>query len=358
MIAFVFVVTAIWTLFVVALRRLFRGPLHPGWTYRYEALAEILRDTNRRHLDMPIPAMRKALAGMRIHPKIYAVVKHGRTTLAGIPTETFTPIGWKESDPTLLYYHGGGYIVCSPATHRDLLARIAVAAGARTLAIDYRKAPEHPYPGAVDDGEAAYRAVLESGTPAKTLFVGGDSAGGGLALAVLIRLRDGGLPLPRAAVLLSPWVDLECTGKSIADNAAYDYLPAHGLLWGANQYLQGADARNPHASPVHADLRGLPPLLIQTGGVELFLSENSVLAEKARAAGVDVVHEVEPGMVHVFQALASFAPAECEPAIERIGAFVRERHGVAEKSAGAEAAVEAAGVAPAEHELRVVSDAT
>jgi acetyl esterase/lipase len=202
-----------------------------------------------------------------------------------------------------------------------------MASGARAIAVDYRKAPEFPFPAPVDDAEAAYRALLDSGVSPDTVFVGGDSAGGGLTLALLQRIKAAGLPMPRAALLLSPWVDLECGGASIAQNARYDYLPVPGLAWGAEQYLQGTDRRHPQASAVHADLSGLPPLLIQTGSAELFLTENEILAERARASGVAVTHEVEEGMVHVFQAFASFVP-EVNAAIERIGAFVRA-HAVA-----------------------------
>jgi acetyl esterase/lipase len=322
MTALIFVLTTIVTVIWVAIRRLFRGPRHPGWSYRYEVLAEVLRDANARGLSMPVTSMRRAMLNARIHPRIARLVAHERAPFAELRAETFTPTGWKETDPTLLYLHGGGYVVCSPGTHRDLISRIAAASGARTIAIDYRKAPEYPFPAPVDDAEAAYRALLEAGTAADRLFVGGDSAGGGLTLALLQRVRDAGLPLPRGGILLSPWVDLECGGESIATNARYDYLPVQGLSWGAQQYLQDGDRRHPHASAVHADLAGFPPLLIQTGGAELFLSENERLAEAARAAGVDVTHEIEPGMVHVYPAFATFIP-ECGKAIDSIGAFVR-----------------------------------
>jgi monoterpene epsilon-lactone hydrolase len=312
--------TVVW----VAIRRLFRGPLHRGWSYRYEVIAEILRNANARGLTLPIAHMRRSMLEARIHPKILRTVRHECTTFAALPAEVFTVQGWTESNPTILYLHGGGYVVCSPGTHRDLVSRIAMASGARAIAIDYRKAPEFPFPAPVDDAEAAYRALLESGVSPHTVFVAGDSAGGGLTLALLQRIKAEGLPMPRAAILLSPWVDLECGGASIAENARYDYLPVPGLAWGAEQYLQGTDRRHPHASAVHADLKGFPPLLIQTGGAELFLSENEVLAERARAAGVDVTHQIDDGMVHVFQALASFVP-EVNGAIERIGEFVRTR---------------------------------
>jgi len=320
LLVFMAMMTVLW----VAIRRLFRGPLHPGWSYRYEVIAEILRKANDHGLSLSIAQMRGMMLEARLHPLVSRTVRHERTTFAGMPAEVFTVEGWTESNPTILYFHGGGYVVCSPSTHRDLVSRIAMASGARAIAVAYRKAPEFPFPAPIDDAEAAYRALLESGTAPDNVFLGGDSAGGGLTLALLQRIKDGGLPMPRAGVLLSPWVDLECGGASIAENARYDYLPAHGLAWGAGQYLQGTDPRHPHVSAIHADLAGLPPLLIQTGGAELFLSENAALAERARAAGVDVTHEVEPGMVHVFQAFASFVP-EVNAAIERVGAFIRSR---------------------------------
>jgi monoterpene epsilon-lactone hydrolase len=321
--------TALW----VAIRRIFRGPLHPGWSYRYEAIAEILRKANEKGLSLPVTTMRRSMLEARIHPRIQRGVHHEHSTLAGLPAEMFTAVGWTDSAPTILYFHGGGYVVCSPATHRDLVSRIAFASGARAVAVDYRKAPEFPFPAPVDDAEAAYRALLLSGTPADQIFVGGDSAGGGLALALLQRIKACDLPMPRAGVLLSPWVDLECGGESIATNARYDYLPVRGLSWGAQQYMQDNDRRHPHASAVHADLAGLPPLLIQTGSAELFLSENEALARRAREAGVPVTHEIEPGMVHVYQAFATFVP-EVDVAIQRIGAFVRA-HAVDRSAAAA-----------------------
>jgi acetyl esterase/lipase len=318
------ILTAIWTVLVVFVRRIAKGPLHPGWSYRFEAINEVLRNNIASGIGLPVEQLRRGMLSARIHPTVWKALRHERSTFAGRPAETFTPRGWTASSPTILYFHGGGYMVCSPATHRDLISRIAVAAGARTIAIDYRKAPEHPFPMPIDDCEAAYQALLADGTQPGRIFFGGDSAGGGLTLAVLLRAKDAGLPMPRAAVLLSPWVDLECVGESIKENAPFDYLPPAGLPLGADFYLQGADRRHPHVSPVHADLRGLPPLLVLTGGAELFLSENKRFVDAARAANVEVVHKVEAGMVHVYPAFATFVP-ECAPAIEEIGAFVR-RH--------------------------------
>lgn len=314
----------LWTAVAILFRRLFRGPLHPGWSLRYEVVVGVVRASVRQGAALTPAEIRRGTPRARIHPRVKQAVTHERKEYAGMRAEIFTPVGGDAAGPTLLYLHGGGYIMCSPATHRDLISRIAEAAAARTIAVDYRKAPEHPFPLPIDDAERAYRELLAEGVPPSRLFVGGDSAGGGLTLALLQRLRDDGLPLPRAAILLSPWVDLTCQGESIRENAHLDYLPADRLAWGAAQYLGQADPAHPHASPVHADLRGLPPLLVLTGGAELFLSENRAFVARAAEQGVAVTHEIEPGMVHVYPAFASFLPA-CAPAIDRIGAFVREQ---------------------------------
>src|SRR5258708_4410694 len=182
--AVLFALMTLLTVLWVAIRRLFRGPLHPGWSYRYETIAEILRKANDRALALPVTSMRRWMLDARIHPRVSRSVRHECTTLGDLPAESFTVTGWTEADPTILYFHGGGYVVCSPGTHRDLISRIALASGARAIAIDYRKAPEFPFPAPVDDAEAAYRALLDSGTPAAQIFVGGDSAGGGLTLAL------------------------------------------------------------------------------------------------------------------------------------------------------------------------------
>jgi len=259
--------------------------------------------------------------------RIRRQIVRSRSTVAGRDADTFTPVNWTKTDPTILYFHGGGYVVGSPATHRDLIARLAIATGARAVAIDYRKAPEHPFPAAVDDGEASYRSLLaadkSAGGRSAPLFLAGDSAGGGLALAVALRARDAGLPRPCGLLLLSPWTSKACDGESIRRNQSFDYLTPAALQRGAAAYLQGADARHPHASAIHADLRGLPPLLIETGGAELLLSDNEALAERAAAAGVPVVHHVEPGMVHVFPIFCRVLPGVGPAAFERMGDFVR-----------------------------------
>lgn len=226
---------------------------------------------------------------------------------------------------TLLYLHGGGYMVGSPNTHRDLTQRLARAADARVLSVDYRLAPEHPFPAAVDDAVAAYRFLLRSDVPPARIAIAGDSAGGGLTVATLLALREAGDPLPAAGVCLSPWTDLAGTGESMRTKVDEDPMcdwPRLSRM--AAFYLGEVDPRTPLASPLYADLRGLPPLLIQVGTAETLLDDATRLAERARAAGVDVALEVWPDMIHVFQAFAMLLP-EARDAIDRIGGFLRQR---------------------------------
>ena len=232
-----------------------------------------------------------------------------------------------DPDRRLLYLHGGGYVICSPATHRDLAGRIAQAAGVSLLVLDYRLAPEHPYPAAVDDAVAALKWMTDNGPhgagAASATFVAGDSAGGGLTLATLIAARDGGLRMPDAAVTISAWADLAGTGETMRTRADVDPMVNEPLLQRMRQaYLQGGEATQPLASPLYADLRGLPPLLMQVGDAEVLLDDTTRVAEKAKAAGVEVTVEVYPEMVHIFQIFAPILP-EGQQAIERIGAFLK-----------------------------------
>lgn len=241
----------------------------------------------------------------------------------GVPAEWVTIAG-AGSDAVVLYLHGGGYVIGSANTHRELVSRIVRAAEARGLVLEYRLAPEHPFPAAVEDATAAYRWLLDEGVPPSRVAVAGDSAGGGLTVATLVHARDRGLPMPAAAVLLSPWTDLEGTGPSLTERAALDPLVRREpLLRMASLYLAGSEARHPLASPLYADLRGLPPLLIQVGTWETLYDDAARLAERAVAAGVEVAFEPWNEMIHVWQ-LFSAAP-EAREATERIGAFIRER---------------------------------
>jgi phosphinothricin tripeptide acetyl hydrolase len=230
-----------------------------------------------------------------------------------------------EPGRVVLYLHGGGYVIGSPRSHRHLAAAIAAAAGASALLLDYRLAPEHPFPAAVEDATAAYRWLLEQAVAPARVVIAGDSAGGGLTVATLLALREAGVPLPAAAVCISPWVDLTCGGASYRTKAEADPIVRRaGVEQMAQAYLGPTPPRTPLASPLFADLRGLPPLLIHVGSDEVLLDDATQLAERARAAGVEATLEVYERMIHVWH---WFLPmlAEAETAVEAIGRFVRAR---------------------------------
>jgi epsilon-lactone hydrolase len=228
------------------------------------------------------------------------------------------------SDRAVLYLHGGGYVVGSIKTHRDLMGRLSRAAKARVLGLDYRLAPEHPFPAAVDDSVAAYKWMLQQELKPSRIAVGGDSAGGGLVIATLVAIRDAKLPMPAAGVCLSPWVDLEGLGESMKTREQADPVVRRDMLKQmAAAYLGGENVRTPLAAPLYADLKGLPPLLIQVGDAETLLDDSNRLAQRARAAGGEVKLEVWPEMIHVFQLFAGFLP-EGQQAVDGLGQFISQ----------------------------------
>ncbi len=252
-----------------------------------------------------------------------ADIKREPVTANGVKAEW---VSAPDADPgrAILYLHGGGYVIGSINTHRSLAARLSRAAKARVLVIDYRLAPEHPFPAAVDDSVAAYRWMLAQGLKASRIAVSGDSAGGGLTAATLVAIRDAKLPVPAAGALLSPWVDMEGIGESMTSKDSVDpMVHKDGLLGMAKAYLAGQNPRTPLAAPLYADLTGLPPLLIQVGTAETLLDDSSRLAERAKKAGVNVTYEPWENMIHVFQLFAPMLD-EGQQAIEKIGAFVRK----------------------------------
>jgi phosphinothricin tripeptide acetyl hydrolase len=242
----------------------------------------------------------------------------------GVPAEWTVADGARD-DVAIVYLHGGGYVMGSLNTHRGLCARLSRVARGRVLSVDYRLGPEHPHPAAVEDAVAAVRFVRESGVAPGRTAVAGDSAGGGLTLATLVALRDAGDPTPAAGLCISPWTDLVLTGDSIATKAEQDpMVRAADLQRMADAYLAGRDAKTPLASPLYADLTGLPPLLLQVGSAEILLDDAVRIAARARAAGVAAELRVWPDMIHVWHAFADLLPEGSE-AVDEMAAFLETR---------------------------------
>jgi phosphinothricin tripeptide acetyl hydrolase len=251
-------------------------------------------------------------------------VKIERVDTPERPAEWLLPPGVR-GDAAVLYLHGGGYVIGSPRSHRHLAAAIARAARTPALLLDYRLAPEHPFPAALEDAVAAYEWLLARGIAPERIVVGGDSAGGGLTMATLLALRDRGLPRPAGGICISPWVDLTCSAGSYKTKAAVDPIVVHeSITMMAEAYLGSGDRRTPMASPLFADLRRLPPLLIQVGSDEVLLDDALGLGARAQAAGVEVRLEEWPAMVHVWHWFLGMLD-EAERAVGVVGEFVRAR---------------------------------
>lgn len=247
-------------------------------------------------------------------------VRTKRAEVHGLVAEWFTPKRAPERK-LVLYLHGGAYIMGSIATHRQFVSHIARATGVRTLLPEYRLAPEHPFPAAVEDAVGLYRALLADGYAPEDIVIAGDSAGGGLTMATLLSLRDAGDPLPAAACLLSPWLDLAASGETMSTHAHRDpWFKPDDMPLVAGYYCTEEQLRNPLVSPVYADLSGLPPLYIQVGGEEILLSDSTRAADKVKAAGGTVELEIWPGMWHVFQVFVHLMP-EARIATKKIGAY-------------------------------------
>ncbi len=273
---------------------------------RASEIAQMRLDADARAKAFPLPA------DVSVEPVIANGVKAEWTS---------TP----DADPSsaILYLHGGGYVICSLESHRHLVAEVGRASGTRTLAIDYRLAPEHPFPAPVEDTVAAYRYLLASGLKPNRIALAGDSAGGGLVVGALLAIREAGLPLPGCGWCISPWVDMEALGESFTDRAAADpTVQRETIQMMAQWYLGGADPRHPHAAPIYGDLRGLPPLLIQVGAAETLLDDFVALARKAGAADVLVDLQIWPEMIHIWHIFFPMLAAG-RRAIASGGTFVR-----------------------------------
>lgn len=272
--------------------------------------------------EIPLEVLRKGME--KVAFKAADDIQAENVTVAGRPAEWVRAPG-VQAGRAILYLHGGGYVMGSLNTHRSLAGEISRAAQAAVLLVDYRLAPEAPFPAAVEDGVAAYRWLLDQGFKAQQLAVAGDSAGGGLALATLVSARDQGLPMPKAAVPISPWSDLTCSNDSYKTRAEADpMITPGGINRMAGLYAKGDEVKHPYASPNFASLKALPPLLIHVGRDEVLLDDSIKLHEKAKAEGVDSTLEIWDDMIHVWHAFHPMLP-EAKQGIARVGEFLREK---------------------------------
>ncbi len=273
---------------------------------------------------MTLDEMRSYLDGIGAKASLPKGCQVEGRVLDHIPAEWIRN-GNQGEESAILYLHGGGYTMGSLVSHRGLAAWISEAAGVTALSLAYRLAPEHPFPAAVEDAAAGYRWLISSGFPPERIAIAGDSAGGGLAIAAMLKLRDSGLPLPAAAICISPWADLTCSSDTYREKADTDpVITREDICASAKDYLRDHDPKNPLASPIFADLTGLPPLLIQVGSEEVLLGDSIALDRQARACGVRSTLEIWEEMIHVWH---FFAPVlkEGQEAIARIGEFCREK---------------------------------
>jgi epsilon-lactone hydrolase len=293
-----------------------------------QKLVSLLRE-RRLPADTPVAEQRAAMELAVAKIPLAQDVDVASGELAGRPVERFTPHN-RRTAGTVLYFHGGGYVMGSLLTIRAMASYLCSAAGAEVITLDYRLAPEHPYPAAIDDAVAAYiELVDQEGISSDKIAFAGDSAGGGLVLATLISLRDRGRTLPAGGVCISPWTDLTLTAASIDRNAELDpQITREALTIMAGQYLAQTAATNPTASPVFANYEGLSPLLIQVGGAEGLVDDSHAVADQARRADVDVTLEVWPDMIHVWHAFVPRFPPAME-AWSRIAEWLHEKWGPA-----------------------------
>lgn len=301
-------------------RRLRKGPRLPSWSFRFECEVEMSRLTWETMGTQPLERLRPFAEQGLPRSKVAARVSRRAETIGKVPGLWITPLEGAVRG-TLLYLHGGVFTFGSPEAQFDLIARLALAGQVRVFALRYRLAPEHPFPAAIEDCLALYRALREAGTPAEEIVVGGDSAGANLALVALLRLREAGEPLPSAGLLISPWLDLTLGSASVQRANTADFMPLDMLRMHAAAYRGGASLSDPELSPLHARLDGLPELLVQVGGAERFLDEAVELVEKIRRASGRVELQVLPDMPHEPHVFSSTWQART--AIARAGELLR-----------------------------------
>lgn len=270
---------------------------------------------------LPVTWQRRITGALLHNGWVPRAAQVSETQLGGVRCELITPAEGA-GDRVVFFVHGGGYVVCSPRTHRPLTSRLALALNATTYVPHYRLAPEHVFPAGLNDVLAAYRGLLAKGVTADNITIMGDSAGGGMALALALSIRDQKLPMPGKLMLISPWTDLTLTGETLRSKDGIDPMLSWKWIIAKTPLYAGlTDASHPLISPLLADLSGLPPTLVQVGSEEILLSDSERLAERAEAAGWPLTLQVWDGLWHDFQILGGLLP-EADAAIEDIRAFV------------------------------------
>ena len=301
-----------------SLQRFRAGPASPGWSWRLEWIVAVQRAFLTATMNWPPPRLR-AVTPARVGSRARAL-ELAEEELGGVPCERYTRPG-TNPDAHLLYLHGGGFTFGSVASHRELVATIVSHGDIHAHSVAYRQPPEDRFPAAVDDVVAAYRGLLDAGIPAERIAIAGDSAGGNLCLALMLRLKSEGLPQPASAVLICPAPDLALPGESWNRDPFPGYLTrAIAQAW-LEHYVDPEQIGDPFASPIQGDLRGLPPILMHAGSIEGLFDEIEVLADKLRKADVELTYRVVPEMPHVWHLFVGLVP-QAEESLREIGQFI------------------------------------
>ena len=278
--------------------RIRHGAVDPAWSWRTSTLRDVMAVLTEQAIGQPpwlVPFMNRFILSST-PVNLARVIRRGKDDLDGVPADVLTrPAPLRR---TLLFLHGGAYVVGSPRFVRHVASWLTWTLRCRTYSIGYRLAPVHPFPAALEDALTAYRCLLDQGQDPRTIVVGGDSAGGGLAVALAVAARDRGMPLPGALVLLSPWTDLLAEGGTMVTNIGTDYLPPSRIREAVALVMRDVDPADPRVSVINADLTGLPPMLVCVGGNEVLHDSIVAFADKAEATGVVVERVVEPHMFH------------------------------------------------------------
>jgi len=308
----------------VVMSRLISGPRRPTWSQRYEIVAEIVRMQFAEASNASLEQLRANIDSFGALENRKKRAQFRADTIADLPVEWVSPKSpnTEFANALIVLIHGGGYMMGSPKSHRTLMAGLSMATGLEVVGIDYRLAPEHPCPAAIDDVEAVYAELVEARGADKLILVG-DSAGGGLCVSAMLRFKESGLAQPAGAALLSPWVDLRPRPNTFG-NADTDYLQPEHLEAAAVGYAGELSREDPRVSPVLGDLKGLPPLLIFAGGQELILGDSRRLQKRAKERGVNTTLVVEEDEIHVFPMFFDHTPRGAH-ALEQIGRFIEDR---------------------------------